>query len=84
MDLENKVVESYFNHLKEKGVISSGWKYVSFEKKGEKIKIIYSHKTQKGDPWLLMDIQYKTSTYVVDSSLVIWGLREHKLNDLFR
>jgi hypothetical protein len=93
MNLEHSDVESYFNLLKKRGVISSGWKYVGFVKRDasnadtyedfiamleeKKIKIIYSHKTQKHG------LELKTSSYVVDCSLVVATLRATKLDDLF-
>ena len=77
MNLEDSDVESYFNLLKKRGVISSGWKYVGFVKREKKIKIMYSHKTQK------QGLEYKTSTYAVDYSFVVATLRATKLDDLF-
>jgi hypothetical protein len=77
MNLEHSDVESYFDLLKKRGVISSGWKYVGFVKREKKIKIIYSHKTQKHG------LELKTSSYVVDCSLVVATLRATKLDDLF-
>jgi len=77
MDLSHADVELYFDLLKAEGKISSGWKYVGFAKREKKIKIMYSHKTQKPG------LEYKTSTYMVDRSFVVTKLRDHKLDDLF-